>query len=62
MDIGLIQLQVGAPENLDAPDTCEDCGFDALLAFPLWVLGPDGLTRFGTYSACARCYDEQGDE
>lgn len=50
------RLVVGEPDN-DAATECPDCRFDAVLTFPIYLLSEAGVGTFGTYSACARCYD-----
>ena len=53
-------FQVGQPET-EAATECRDCGFDAVLRFPLTLLTDSGVTPSGYLRACARCYDEQGE-
>lgn len=52
-----VYIAVSDPD-LDAVAECPDCGFDALLTFPLHALGVDGVTEFGSVQRCARCFDE----
>lgn len=47
---------VGDP-NLDDATECPKCGFDAVLTFPISVLSESGVSSFGTWAGCARCYD-----
>lgn len=47
---------VGQPD-MDEATECHDCGFDAVLTFPISIISEAGVTSFGTYKACARCYD-----
>lgn len=49
-------IVVGDP---DAATECPDCGFDAVLSFPLTSISEMGVGSFGTYTTCARCYDMQ---
>jgi hypothetical protein len=48
---------VGAPDT-NAAETCETCGFDSLLRFPLKHLTEQGVSDAGSVKACSRCYDE----
>jgi hypothetical protein len=48
---------VGEPDSDDVQE-CPDCGYDALLSFPLHLLSPNGVTPFGYRIACARCWEE----
>jgi len=58
MNTLVFHVVVGDPET-DTARECPDCGFDALLDFPLYVITAEGVGRFGTCRACARCYDER---
>lgn len=49
-------IVVGEPD-LGAAQTCPDCGFDAVLTFPLTSISVNGVSPFGHYKACARCAD-----
>jgi hypothetical protein len=51
-------VMVGLPD-MEAAEECPDCGFDTMLAFPLTVITEEGVGPFGSYRACARCYDER---
>lgn len=53
----LANLVVGIPD-LRQPSECPDCGFDAVVRFPIHALSEMGVSDMGTMSACTRCYDE----
>lgn len=48
---------VGSPD-IDSAAECPECGFDSLLTFPIHVISESGVSPFGTYEGCARCFDE----
>lgn len=54
----IFYIAVGRPDT-NAARECPDCGFDALLDFPLTAITADGVGPFGTVAACARCYSEE---
>jgi hypothetical protein len=53
----LAHVVVSEPDPSAARE-CPDCGFDALLTFPLALLSPAGVSPFGSVEACARCHEE----
>ncbi len=55
--VTLAYIVAGDPD-LDAASECPDCGFDALLTWPLYSLSENGVSEFGVYKACVRCYEE----
>ena len=58
MTVTTAYIVVGDPDT-SCPSECPDCGFDAVLAFPLTLVGENGVGPFGTHKECARCYEER---
>lgn len=58
MNTLVFHVVVGDPKT-DAARECPNCGFDALLDFPLYGITAEGIGQFGTFHACARCYEER---
>lgn len=53
-----VVLVAGDPVNLEQPDECPVCRFDALLTFPIYALLPGGVSRAGRVARCLRCHTE----
>ncbi len=53
-----LYIVVGEPD-IDQQEECPECGFDAVLTFPLTSMSENGVDPFGTYSACGRCREER---
>ena len=42
----------------DVAEECPECGFDALLSFPLSLITERGVTPWRPFMACVRCWQE----
>jgi hypothetical protein len=47
------------PVTLDG-EQCPDCGFDAVLTFPVHYINETGVGPFGMAKSCTRCWDAKG--
>lgn len=47
---------IGDPD-LDHPTPCPACGFDSVVAFPLYAIDMSGVTSLGHWAGCVRCWD-----
>lgn len=49
---------VAGEPDLDHQTECSTCGYQAVVTFPLYALTPEGVSPFGEWAECVRCWIE----
>lgn len=62
MPLGEAVLVLGDPDPDQHPTECPNCGFEAVIRFPVHVMSDDGVSPWGVVPACLRCFNDGQDE
>lgn len=55
------EIEVGEPD-WDNTATCAVCGFDSLVAVPVWMYRADGVETLPPHLHCPRCANDDEDD